>query len=450
VNTRIIIAICLLFSTGCEPGADATPWSWDPEPDGSRATLPPEDNADAGPGEPTDPLPIPGACVSDSDCIGLDGACSQGICQTDGKTCVSAPLSQVPCDDGDPCTDQDRCDGGACEGSPALCDDGRPCTSDACDAASGGCVFSPTTGPCDDGDPCTGIDTCSGGTCQGIPTQGCHYLNPPQVPACQPGSLAKVRKRQALERVNELRTLSGLPPVVYDEASQAKAQAAALVSVANSDIEHQPPGGWVCWSQLAFDGCDTGNLHIGWQSEAFTPDEPPGIIDGWLIDTGVPSLGHRRWILDPFLAKIAYGSVHGPAMVATDWGWSQAAVLSVIHDEDADISGLELPFIAYPVGDYPSEAFDKDWYHSFSVLSDTEEKWGNEAVDFTDATVQVTGPSGPLVVTDVYPSNAWYGLPNHLQWIAHGLVDGVTYTVTVSDVYVEDVAESYTYNFRLL
>lgn len=45
----------------------------------------------------------------------------------------------VLCDDGDPCTEQDRCVGGTCLGKAYQCDDGLPCTTQACDG-QGGCL----------------------------------------------------------------------------------------------------------------------------------------------------------------------------------------------------------------------------------------------------------------------------------------------------------------------
>lgn len=60
-----------------------------------------------------------------------------------GVDCGDAGNDGMACDDGNPCTDNDRCLVGACTGSPAAegasCSDGNPCThDDAC--ASGLCV----------------------------------------------------------------------------------------------------------------------------------------------------------------------------------------------------------------------------------------------------------------------------------------------------------------------
>jgi hypothetical protein len=57
------------------------------------------------------------------------------------------PVDGVACDDGDPCTFDDRCLHGACGGTGYACDDGRPCTDDACDGA-GSCTFARKDGWC--------------------------------------------------------------------------------------------------------------------------------------------------------------------------------------------------------------------------------------------------------------------------------------------------------------
>ena len=53
-------------------------------------------------------------------------------------------------------------------GSAAGCNDNNVCTTDAFNAATG-CVYTNVSGPCDDGSACTTGDTCSDGTCVGVP-----------------------------------------------------------------------------------------------------------------------------------------------------------------------------------------------------------------------------------------------------------------------------------------
>ncbi|GMV44397.1 MAG: hypothetical protein AMXMBFR64_61130 [Myxococcales bacterium] len=141
----------------------------------------------------------PADSVSGDGVVGSDG----GGSDTSAPIADAGPCPQgAVCDDGDPCTKDDRCANGACVGLPYTCDDGRACTVDACDGLGGcgatvaegaclignqcyadgdqqGCgecrpgesqtVWSPIgeDEPCDDGDACTQGDHCEGAVCTG-------------------------------------------------------------------------------------------------------------------------------------------------------------------------------------------------------------------------------------------------------------------------------------------
>jgi hypothetical protein len=102
-----------------------------------------------------------GTCVPGPPLV-CPGACAQ----CDGGSCVQRAAGAA-CDDGNACTTGDRCTPtGECEpGAPLACDDANPCTDDACAPASG-CVHVANAAACDDGDGCT-ADVCAGGVCVG-------------------------------------------------------------------------------------------------------------------------------------------------------------------------------------------------------------------------------------------------------------------------------------------
>ena len=118
-----------------------------------------------------DPCTLDDTC-KDGACVGKSLGCSDGNpCTLDGclgTECVFTPTSAA-CDDGDPCTAGDTCASGVCVGQPVSCE----AWEDACNGATcvdGECVEDPLTdAPCDDGDPCTTGDTCKGGQCLGAP-----------------------------------------------------------------------------------------------------------------------------------------------------------------------------------------------------------------------------------------------------------------------------------------
>lgn len=106
------------------------------------------------------------------------GACKAGKCVVSG----SAPDGDY-CDDGNPCLDNDACNGGVCKGTdPTNCDDYESCTNDACDPGSG-CTNTPVPGKvaCDDDESCTTNDQCVAGSCEGTPQPdgaACDDTNP--------------------------------------------------------------------------------------------------------------------------------------------------------------------------------------------------------------------------------------------------------------------------------
>lgn len=78
-------------------------------------------------------------------------ACTDDSCAT--GTCVHTP-NGAGCDDGDPCTHDDRCSGGGCSGTGYSCS-APPCMSASCDG-SGGCSIGGGCGP---------GSTCNGSSC---------------------------------------------------------------------------------------------------------------------------------------------------------------------------------------------------------------------------------------------------------------------------------------------
>ncbi len=113
-----------------------------------------------------------------------NNACTNDICNP-LKGCLHTNSSQ-PCDDLDPCTEQDSCSGGLCLGTvPKDCGDGNPCTDDTCIPLAG-CSYNNNTNPCDDGNSCTLADKCLGGSCSPGQTLDCDDGNICTNDSCSP------------------------------------------------------------------------------------------------------------------------------------------------------------------------------------------------------------------------------------------------------------------------
>ena len=129
-----------------------------------------------------------GACLSGEAVTCDDGdPCTEDECVTDEGGCVYPPSSGAACDDEDLCTEDDACVDGLCVGAAVLCEDDDPCTADSCDPVEG-CVTDPADDgtPCDDDDACTEVDLCIDGACAGSAAPDCDDGNPCTADGCDP------------------------------------------------------------------------------------------------------------------------------------------------------------------------------------------------------------------------------------------------------------------------
>ena len=101
--------------------------------------------------------------------------------------CQHAPAASGTCSDGNVCTTGDTCKAGACAAGTALdCNDKNPCTNDTCDPQKG-CAYVANTSECDDGNGCTESDRCKGGGCAAGSPKLCDDLNPCTNTGCDAG-----------------------------------------------------------------------------------------------------------------------------------------------------------------------------------------------------------------------------------------------------------------------
>lgn len=133
---------------------------------------------------------VTGRCV-DGECLRdwNQEPCDDGNpCSTNDRCmsgkCVGGP--QPDCEDGNACT-RNFCKAGiGCASKDVVCDDNNPCTGDSCDPDVG-CIHSPSPGPCDDGDLCTVDDRCEEGACVGGDALDCADWDPCTDDWCETG-----------------------------------------------------------------------------------------------------------------------------------------------------------------------------------------------------------------------------------------------------------------------
>lgn len=111
-------------------------------------------------------------------CAALDQCHVAGTCNPTTGAC-SAPTKPdgTVCNDGNPCTQTDTCQGGACTGANlVLCSSLDQChAAGVCDTATGLCSnpTKPNGTACSDGNACTQTDICENGACAGGNTVVC-------------------------------------------------------------------------------------------------------------------------------------------------------------------------------------------------------------------------------------------------------------------------------------
>lgn len=253
--------------------------------------------------------------------------------------------------------------------------------------------------------------------------------------ACNPGTTSADFRAAILRRINYFRAMAGVPnDVIFSNASNQKAQAAALMMSVNRSLSHDPPPGWTCYSVLGHSGASSANLYLGrygWDA-----------IDGYIKDPGDGNYpaGHRRWILYPQTKEMGTGDI--PPV--NGYPPAQALVVFDDHMWEARPTTRE-EFVAWPPPGYvPYQVVYGRWSFAYAHA------------DFSSAAVSMTsaGSNVPVVQS---PSINGYG-ENTLVWIPAGLSNGDTwpqpgsdtaYTVTIQNVIIDGTPRSFTYTVNI-
>jgi len=275
------------------------------------------------------------------------------------------------------------------------------------------------------------------------------YSAQPNIAACQAGTLKAEVGARVLATLNDIRAHHRLPAVTYAPADEPAVQQSALMMAANGALSHFPPSSWNCYTSAGATAAGQSNIYLGTGGLRYSQDAD--ILIGWLTDTNnitANNIGHRRWLLYPFLSTIAYGRVAG---VWQTNNRADGASIKVINSTQ-NTAGPLPDYVAYPFEDYPARYFENGALLSFGVIANKSSNFGsNQQVNFSGATIAVRVRGGAaLTVSNISFDNEGYGLPNNLQWSVSGLTANTTYDVTISNVVVGGAARNYSYYFRLV
>lgn len=276
------------------------------------------------------------------------------------------------------------------------------------------------------------------------------YSTQPDITGCQPGVLKPEVGARVLATLNDIRAHHRLPAVSYATADDAASQQSALMMAANGQLSHNPPTSWLCYTSAGATAAGQSNIYLGMGSGLrYTQDAD--IMIGWLTDTNnlvANNIGHRRWLLYPFLSTISYGRVAGRYQTSNR---ADGASIKVINSTQ-NTAGPLPDYVAYPFEEYPARYFDTSALLSFGVIANKTSNFGaNASVNFSAATISVRVRGGAaLTVSNIAFDNDGYGLPNNLQWKVAGLAANTIYDVTISNVTVGGAARNYSYYFRIV
>ncbi|ODP37021.1 CAP domain-containing protein [Sphingomonas turrisvirgatae] len=274
-----------------------------------------------------------------------------------------------------------------------------------------------------------------------------YYDVQPDVGSCRAEPLKQAVKDRFPADLNAIRARHSLAPVTYSTAEDGQEQESSLMMAVAQTLSHTPPTTWQCYTPGGATGAGASNLIGGWGT-GLPFDSEDDLLAGWLREGGTAALGHRRWILHPFLGKTSYGRV---SVTLPNGRRATAASMRVFSFAGGVPASASVPaYVGFPQGDYPIRYFALTDYLSFSVVPSGTNNGADRNVDFGAATVSVRSPAGAaLTVTDVTRDNDGYGLANNIQWRVSGLAANTSYTVTIAGVR-NAPQTSYSYDFRII
>ena len=252
------------------------------------------------------------------------------------------------------------------------------------------------------------------------------YEEVPDVENCEAGSLSEYAKNRALEAVNQIRSLHGLPSLVYDPSYDNQLQEASLIMEANGFLTHHPPPSSKCYTEEGDRGA-ASNLSAG------PVNRNPAAIVMSLVNDALNSgnragVGHRRNILRLFGVSMAFGKV------------GHYSALKTIGRYSMENLQINADFVAFPYGTYPSYLVMRNPPWSFTVFLDTD-LVNNQGDFFRNASVTVKQASDgeELSVSNIYTRDSTgHGLSNFMSWQVEGWDYDTLYEVDIKNVILKD------------
>ncbi len=141
----------------------------------------------------------------------------------------------------------------------------------------------------------------------------------PDINNCYAGKLSAKFRNEFLNEINTVRALHGLPSITYDYAREDEMMQTALILAVNNILTHYPEANTNCYSDIGAVGAKTSSLEMGVRQNKYdySPAESITNMVHDKLNLFAGDVGHRLWMLNPFLQKSAYGSVNAPSFKDT-------------------------------------------------------------------------------------------------------------------------------------
>jgi uncharacterized protein YkwD len=123
----------------------------------------------------------------------------------------------------------------------------------------------------------------------------------PQIRGCDVARQSKQALTKVRRAVNWYRSMAGLDPIALDSRLNRLAQRSSVIQshLRHGYLSHDPPRSTRCWSRAGASAAGRSNLAFGANGGQ--------AVSLYMADFGVPSVGHRMWILNPTASRFGNG-----------------------------------------------------------------------------------------------------------------------------------------------
>lgn len=200
------------------------------------------------------------------------------------------------------------------------------------------------------------------------------------------GAVSASHRQKALDSINWVRMIGGMPEVYMHDTYNTLTQYGAVVLAANDALTHTPgrPAGMDdAFYNNGYTATSHSNIAYGWRSSGYY--DMPMFTLGYMDDSvgsNVPTVGHRRWILSPYMLYTGFGyAING-----------RNAAYSAMYAFNGEAAVPDYDFISWPSSGYfPSElgGTQMPWHVTLNP-----DKFDVAAMNTDNVQIVITAPDG--------------------------------------------------------